>query len=186
MMQIKHACDAIKAEAIKVILVHPESEVAQQEPKNLMMSVVEQSAIPELMSSFGALVEVLMIGAVKLIEPIKNVLRCVAVDNVEQHRDAHTVCGVHQLFQVFRGAIPTACSEEVVDLVSKAGIVCMFHNGHQLDYVVAQGLDSWKHVLGKLLVGCDPQLGGGNSHMGLVYTKAFWLFRARVLENIAF
>lgn len=74
MMSIQHARHTVETETIKLIFVHPEAEVAQEEAQDLMAAVVEQSAVPELMSAFGAFVEVAMIAPVKHVQTVEHVL----------------------------------------------------------------------------------------------------------------
>ena len=84
MVGVQHASDTVKAEAVKLVLVHPEAQVAQQEAKNFMTAIVEQSAVPKLVSSSGTLVEVLRIATIKLIQTIQHVLRSMAVNDIQQ------------------------------------------------------------------------------------------------------
>lgn len=74
MVLVEHAGNAIEAEAIKVILVHPESEIAQQESHHLMMAVIEESAIPKIVGAFASTVKVLVVGSIEFIESIKYIL----------------------------------------------------------------------------------------------------------------
>jgi hypothetical protein len=41
MMNIKNACNAIEPKAVKVILLHPKTEVTQEKPKDFMVAIVE-------------------------------------------------------------------------------------------------------------------------------------------------
>lgn len=61
MMGIHHARHAVEAEAVKLILLYPKPEIAEQETENLVVAVVEEAAIPELVASFAALVEILVV-----------------------------------------------------------------------------------------------------------------------------
>lgn len=82
MVGVQHASDTVKAEAVELVLVHPETQVAQQEAKNFMTTIIEQSAVPKLVSPSGALVEILRIATVELIQTIQHVLRGMAVNDV--------------------------------------------------------------------------------------------------------
>lgn len=157
-MKVKHASNTVEPESIKVVLVHPESQVAQEESEHLMVAIVEQSAVPELVLSFGTRVEVLVVCAIKLVQAVQDVLGSVTVNNIEKNNESQAVSRVDQLLQVLRRAISAAGGEEVVDLVAEAGIVGVFHDGHELDGVVTQALDAWEHVLGEFLVGGNPEL----------------------------
>lgn len=184
MVQIEHAGNAIEAEAIKVILVHPESEIAQQESHDLVMAVVEESAVPKIMVAFASTVKVLVVGSIEFIESIKYILRRMAMNHVQQHDNSHLMSSIHKPFQTFRSSIPAARSKEAVDLVSETSIVSMFHNSHQLDSIVAKVLDSGKQVVGELVVCSDTLLRRRNSDVGLIHSNALRLLWSWMLERI--
>jgi hypothetical protein len=46
MVSINHTRNAVEAEAIKVVFVHPESQIAKKEAQDLMTAIVEKSTIP--------------------------------------------------------------------------------------------------------------------------------------------
>jgi len=52
-------------------------------------------------------VEVAGIGAIEHVEAVHDVLGSVAVYDVQEHRDAHTVSRVYQLLQFLRCAVTT-------------------------------------------------------------------------------
>ena len=97
MMVVHHACDAVKTETVKVILLHPEAEVAHEETEDLVVPVIEEAAIPELVSSAGTFMEVEMVSAVEVVEAIENVFASVRMDDVEEDGDTHAVRGVYEL-----------------------------------------------------------------------------------------
>lgn len=127
-----------------------------------------------------------MIRAIKLVQAVENILGRVAVDNVEKNDNPQSMCGINELLEVVRGAVSAACCKEAVDLVSEAGIIGVFHDGHQLNDIVSELLDPGEHILRKLLVGRHSQFRGGDSNMRLVYSHALRLLWPRVLENISF
>ena len=149
-----------------------------------MGTVVEQPAVPQLVSSLGALVEVEVVTAVEHVETVKHVLRCVTVHHVQQDGNAHSVRSINELLQVVWKAVAAARSEEAVDLVSETGVVRMLHDGHQLYSVVSQVLDAREDVTGELLVGRYLGLGGGDANVGFVDTCALGLGRPLVLPDV--
>jgi hypothetical protein len=100
-MSIHHARDAVEAEAIKLVFVHPESEVGEQESKDLVTAIVEETAVPEFMTAFGALVEIAMIGTIKHVQSVEDVLAGMGMNDVEQDGNAHAVCGVDEFHELF-------------------------------------------------------------------------------------
>lgn len=151
-----------------------------------MASVVEQSTIPQLMLSLRTTMEIAAVRAIKLVQAIQNILASVAVDHIEQNNQTKTVCGINKLFQLVGGTVSTACSKEAVDLVAETSIVCVLHDSHELDDIIAQMLYSRKHVLCELFVCRHSQFGRGNSYVCFVHTDAFWLLWSRVLEDVSF
>lgn len=73
MVNIHHASDTIESITVKLILLYPETEIAEEETKDFVMTIVEQATVPEVMSSFSASMEIQVISAIKEIEPVENV-----------------------------------------------------------------------------------------------------------------
>ena len=57
-MKVHHARDAIESEAIELILLHPEAQIAHQESHNFMGSIVEETAVPKVMTTLATFMEV--------------------------------------------------------------------------------------------------------------------------------
>lgn len=74
MVSIEHACYTVEPESIKSIFVHPKPQVTEQETHDFMVAVVEESAIPLIVLTFAAAVEILVISAIKFVKSIKHVL----------------------------------------------------------------------------------------------------------------
>lgn len=136
------------------------------------------------MPTLCTLVEVEMIASVKHVKTVKNVLRCMAVHDIQQDCDTHAMGSIDQFLQLIWKPIATASSKEAVDLIAETGVVCMFHYGHQLDDIVTQVLYPREHVLSELLVRSYSSLGRGDTNVCLVDASALWLGRALVLEDI--
>lgn len=168
-----------------MILVHPETQVAEQEAHDFVVTVVEESAVPLVVAALASTVEVLVIGSVELVQTIQYILGSVAVNDVEQYSNSQAVSGVNQLLEVLRGSISTASGEEVVNLITKTGVVSMLHNSHQLDNIVTKIFDTRKHVSGELLVGSYTLLRGGDTNMGLVHSGAGRFGWSGVLELVS-
>jgi hypothetical protein len=71
MMLVHHTGHTVESEPVKHVLVHVKPQVGQEEPKDFVVSVVEQSTVPELVSASSAFVEVAVIRAVKVVEAIE-------------------------------------------------------------------------------------------------------------------
>lgn len=151
-----------------------------------MVTVVEQPTIPQLMTTAATFMEVLVICSIKFVQSVQHVLGGVTVDDVKKHDDAHAMSSIDQLLQVLGWSISATRSKEVVDLVTKAGIVRMLHDRHELNDVIPKALDSRQHVVGKLFVGRNSQLRRGNSNMCFVDASALRLLRPRVFELVLF
>jgi pentose-5-phosphate-3-epimerase len=82
-VDVEHASDTIKAEAIELVLIHPESQIAQEKPQDFVVAVVEEAAIPQIMLSPSTPMEVLVIRTVELVQAIQNILGSMAVNNIE-------------------------------------------------------------------------------------------------------
>jgi hypothetical protein len=67
-MSIHHAGDAVKPEAIKHVDIHVVAEIRQEEAEHFVTAIVEQSRIPEFVTTSGTLVEIKVIGSVKHVD----------------------------------------------------------------------------------------------------------------------
>lgn len=72
MMLVHHTRNTIESEPVKHVFVHVEPEIREEEAHDLMVTIVEESTIPELVSSSRAFVEVAVVGAVKVVEAAKD------------------------------------------------------------------------------------------------------------------
>lgn len=183
-MCVKHTRHTVKAESIKLILLHIETQVAQKETQNFIAAIVKQPRVPKLMASLLALVEIEVICAVKLVETVLDILAGVRVDNVQEHLDAHSVGSVNELHQVLWRTITTRHGEKVGDLVSKGRIVGVLLDGHELDGIVSELLDAREDIGGKLLKLTHAGLGRADADMGFVQADRLGLWWSRILELV--
>ncbi len=102
-----------------------------------MISIIKKTAVPEFMLASDTPVEVEMIRSIKFVQTVHCVLRGVTMHDIEKDRDAEAMCCINKLLQIFWGPEAAASCEEAVDLVPKAGIVCVLHDGHQLNDIVS-------------------------------------------------
>lgn len=119
MVLVHHARHAVEAEAVELVLLDPEAQIAEQEAEDLVVAVVEEAAVPELVPAAAALVEVLVVGAVELVDAIEDVLARVRVHDVEQDGDTHAMRGINQLLQLLWCAVARAGGEEARNLVAE-------------------------------------------------------------------
>ena len=66
------------------------------------------------------------------------------------------------------------------------GVVCVFHDRHELDCVVAKVTYSRQRVGRKLLVCSNPEFGGGDPYMSFVDANARGGGRTGILEFVFF
>ncbi len=88
MIEIEHAGDAVEAEAVEAEFFEPEAAVGEQEALDFVFAVIEEEGIPAAVEASGAGVEILMIGAVEMVEAFVGVFDGVAVDDIQEHADA--------------------------------------------------------------------------------------------------
>lgn len=82
--------------------------VANTAAKTRVPGVVEEAAVPEAVLPSGRRVEETGVGAIELVEAVLCVLWGVAMNDIQQHRDAHRMSRINQLLQFIWGPIPTA------------------------------------------------------------------------------
>ena len=165
---VEHGGDTIEAEAVKVVLGHPEFQIAQQEVDDAGLAVIKALGVPGRVIAFRAVVEELPSGAVEHIDALGGVLYGVGVHNVQQDSQAHLMGLIHQVFQIIRLSEPAGGSVEIGHLVAKTTIIGMLHNGHELDGVVTRSLDPGQHQVRKLPIGANLSFLLSHAHVSLV------------------
>lgn len=78
--------------------------------------VVEETAVPEWVLPSGWWVEETRVGAIEEVQAVLCVLAGVAVNNVQQHHNAHWMSHVDQLLQLIRSPVPTTDGHKDADL----------------------------------------------------------------------
>lgn len=130
MVGIQHASDSVESEAIELVLIHPEAKIAQQEAQYFMVAVVEETAVPELMTTLCTFMEVEVIAAIKHVQSVQHILGSVTVHDIEQDCDSHAVGSIDQLFEVVWGPVSATGGKKAINLVAKACVVCVLHDCH--------------------------------------------------------
>ena len=134
--------DAVEAEAVEAELLEPVADVGEQEAADLVAAVVEALRVPRRVLAALAGVEVLVAGAVEVVEALGEVLDGVGVDDVQQDGEAEAVGGVDEVLEVLGRAEARGRGEEVRDVVAEGAVVGVLLDGHELDGVVAGAGDA--------------------------------------------
>ena len=95
MIVVQHGGDTVEAEAVEMVFLHPEFQVAQQEMQHLGLIVIEAFGAPGGMVALRAVVEELPGGAVEQVDALQRVAHGVGMHHVQQHPDAHFMGLVH-------------------------------------------------------------------------------------------
>ena len=63
-----------------------------------MVVVIKQTTVPEFVLPFPAFVEILVVGAIELVQSIKDIFAGMRMNNVEKYRQAHTMSCINEFF----------------------------------------------------------------------------------------
>ena len=165
---IEHAGHAVKAEAVEMILVHPELDVGEQEVQNARAAVVKALAAPGRMIALAARMEELVHRAVKAVDALGGVLNRMGMHQIQQHGQAKAVRLVDERLELVRRAVPGGRGEEVAHLIAEARVIRMLHDGHQLHGVVAVRLDARQDVRHELQIGAHALLFRRHTDVGFI------------------
>ena len=83
MVFVHHACDAVKSKTIELVFLHPETQIAKEESKHFMISIVEQATIPKIMPSLSSFVEIQMISPIEFVKSVKNILAGMRMNDIK-------------------------------------------------------------------------------------------------------
>lgn len=70
-----------------------------------MVAIVEKAGVPQLVTPSSTFMEVEMIGAVKLVYAVRDVLASMRVDNVKEDGQAELMSPVDERFELFGRSI---------------------------------------------------------------------------------
>lgn len=149
-----------------------------------MVPIVEESGIPQFVSTPSPLMEIKVVATVEHVNSVKDVFACVRMDNVKKDCDSHSVSSIDELHKLFGCSISARSSKERSDLISERSIVSVFLDSHKLDYVVSKLLYPRKDVCGKLGISSNSIFCCADTHMRLINPSRLGLLGARVLENV--
>lgn len=147
---VHHACHSIKTESVNLVLFNEPRKVAQQESYHFILTHIEDHRVPGAVVPLGPSMRVTVVCAIKSIYPVRDIIRGMGVDNIDYYSETQTVCFVHQILKLIGGSLARRGREIVGNMVAKRAIVCVFLNGHDLDTVVASGLDPGEHIVCKI------------------------------------
>ena len=103
MVAVEHACNAVKSESIEPVGLQPIADVAKEEALHFVFAVIKASRIPCGVVTSLTGVEIVVCRAVKAIQAFIEVFDGVAVDQIHDNQQTHTVCGINQGFEFFGG-----------------------------------------------------------------------------------
>ena len=99
-IEIEHARHAVEAEAVDVELFEPETDIAEQEAEDFVLAVIKEHGIPRGVLAPGSGVEVLVVGAVEVVQAFDGVLDGVAVDEIEIDGEPEAVGIIDEAFEI--------------------------------------------------------------------------------------
>ena len=165
---IEHRGDAVEAETVDVVFLHPVLHVRQEEVLGLVLAVVEAAGAPGGMAALRTGIEVQVVRAVEVGQALGLVVHAVAVDDVHHHGDALAVGVVHQALELLGRAEAGAQGEEIGHLVAEGTVVGMLLQGHDLEGVVAEFLHLRKDGGAEVLERGDLLLLGRHADVAFI------------------
>ena len=134
---VEHGGDAVEAETIEVELFEPVFAVGKEEMNNFILAVIEAEAVPGGMLATATRIEELAGVAAEIAQTFHFVLDGVALHKVHDDGNAHGVCLVNELLELFGSTETARCCEETAHVIAEAAIIGMLLQSHNLEAVVA-------------------------------------------------
>ena len=113
-------------------------------------------------------VEILMTRAIEIVEALGRVFDRVRVNDVEQYRDADTMRGVDEMFQIIGRPKARTWRKKRRNMITKRPVIRMLLHRHELHGVVSRGLDAWQDSVGKFTIPMHSQLFASHADMRFV------------------
>ena len=165
---VEHAGDAVKTEAVEVILLQPELQVREQEMEHLGLSVIEALGPPGGVFALRPGVEELILRAVKHVDALDGVLDGVRVYQIEQDGDAEFMGAVDQVLEILGIAEAAGSGEKAGDLITEGTVIGVFHDRHELNGVVAEIFHPRQNIVRKLTVSARTVFLGRHTDVGFI------------------
>ena len=175
---VDHRRHTVKTETVEVILIKPELTVREQEMEHFVLAVVEAEAIPSRMLPTIAVMEILIAGTIEVTESLEFILHCMAVHEIHDHMHAATVRVIDESLQFIRRTETAGSCKEVRYMVAEGAVIGVLLDGHDLDAVIAELVDTRQHIAAELLVGIHFLLFRRHTDMAFVDIERALLFKA--------
>ena len=119
---------------------------------HLVLAIIKAKTIPcRVFASRSRIEELVRITGI-VTQTFYFVFHSVAMHQVHNHTNASLVCRVNQLFQLIGRPESAARCKERTYVITKATIIRMLSNRHNLNAVVAIGNYAWQHILAKFVI----------------------------------
>jgi hypothetical protein len=102
--------------------------------------------------------------------------------HVEKYTKFQFMGLIYKVLEVIRRATSTRHGKWTCDLITKAPVVHMLHDPHELYSIVPAFGDPRQNIVCKLTVCCDSRLDRAHTDMGFVNLGRFWFGRRLVLK----
>ena len=153
---VEHRGHTVKAEAVEVVLLKPVLAVGQQEVEHLVFAIVKAQRVPcRVLAAPGVGVEIKVHRAVQTADALVLVLHGMGVHDVHNHGNSHAVGIVDELLEFLGSAEAARCSEKVAHVVAEGAVVRVLLDGHNLNGVVAVGMDTRQDAGAEFLVAAN-------------------------------
>mmetsp|Transcript_11978 Transcript_11978/g.25167 ORF Transcript_11978/g.25167 Transcript_11978/m.25167 type:complete len:437 (+) Transcript_11978:306-1616(+) len=133
---VHHGGDAVEAEAVELVLLHPPTQIGQKEAHGLILAIVEAAAVPHPVITLRTRVEKVAIGAIEHVDPVGGVAGGMAVHNVHEHDQAIRVSRVDEILELIGRPAAARDREEIRHVVPERTVERVLLDRHQLNRVV--------------------------------------------------
>lgn len=168
MMSVQHWCNSIKSVPVSIVLLKPKPNIAQQKPQHFVFTVVKDSTVPEWMVSFLISMKVLVVSSIPHVDPFIDIFSSMRMNDINYYFYSIFMCLINKFLKLMGFAKSWRYTEEVRDMVTKWAIIGMFHNTHDLNYVVTQFENFWKNCLFKMGEAMNFIINTAHSNMYLI------------------
>ena len=183
---IDHTGYAVETEAVQMIFLHPVFAVGEQEVLYLVLTVIEAAGPPGRVVALVAFVEIEVVPAIEAAQALGFIYHGMGMDYVHNDRNSAGVGIIHETLEVFGRAEAGAQGEEIGHLIAERAVVRVLLQRHNLQNVVSQGLDPWKHGSPELLEAGHFLLFGAHAYVTLVNQRMRALARIAVFPLVWF
>ena len=144
--------------------------------QHFILAIIEAEGVPSRVFTAVTVMEILVTRTVEITETFQFILNSMAMHEVHDDVDTATMGIIDEGLQFIGRTETRGSGKEIGYMVSERAVIGVLLDGHDLDAVIAQFVNTRQHISTELFVGIHFLLLGGHTDMAFVDIETAFLF----------